>query len=54
MTGIDNLLQQTPTGSTNLEVAKNMTNTLQKVKNIRAGYYHIVKALSAMDQIVID
>ena len=54
MTDIDNLLQQTPTGSTNLEVAKNMANTLQKVKNIRAGYYHIVKALSAMDQIVID
>lgn len=54
MTGIDNLLQQTPTGSTNLEVAKNMANTLQRVKNIRAGYYHIVKALSAMDQIVID
>lgn len=49
MTDIDNLLQQTPTGSTNLEIAKNMASTLQKVKNIRAGYYHIIKALSTMD-----
>lgn len=46
---MDALLQQTPTGSTNMEIARNMSNTLQRIKNIKAGYYHIVKALSSMD-----
>lgn len=54
MTNMDALLQQTPTGSTNMEIARNMSNTLQRIKNIKAGYYHIVKALSSMDQIVVD
>lgn len=54
MTNMDAMLQATPTGSTNLEIAKNMANTLQRMKNIRAGYYHIVKALSAIDSIVIN
>lgn len=49
MTNMDALLQQTPTGSTNMEIARNMSNTLQRIKNIKAGYYHIVKALSSMD-----
>lgn len=54
VTNMDTLLQQTPTGSTNIEVARNMSNTLQRIKNIQAGYYDIVKALSSMDQIVVD
>lgn len=51
---IDNMLFNTPTNGTNLENAKNMAITLQKIKEIRDGYYHIVDALSTMDKLFVD
>lgn len=54
MTNVDNMLQATPTGSTNIEIAKNMANTLQSIKSIKDGYKHIVEALSKLDQLYID
>ena len=51
---IHDILTNVPTGNSKEEYIRNCAQALSKATNFRDGYYHIVEALSNMDNLIIS